>query len=117
MHMKKRLLSVLLLLGLLLLLSGCAAHNADVPALEFGGTEGDVSVLRLYFDGDSPVFLENGFTDLCDLYVTGQYRHVFDLEVLETTDTDTIYELPVSYDSLDHVAGILIYSDYACRRA
>lgn len=113
MHMKKRLLSVLLLLGLLLLLSGCTAHNADVPALEFGSTEGDVSVLRLYFDGDSPVFLENGFTDLCDLYVTGQYRHVFDLEVLETTDTETIYELPVSYDSLDHVAGILIYSDYA----
>ena len=58
--MKKRLLSVLLLLGLLLLLSSCAAHNVDVPALEFGGTEGDVSVLRLYFDGDSPVFLENG---------------------------------------------------------
>ena len=69
--MKKRLLSVLILLGLLLLLSGCAAHKVDVPALEFGGTEGDVSVLRLYFDGDSPVFLENGFTDLCDLYVTG----------------------------------------------
>ena len=100
-------------LSILLLLSGCAAPNVDVPALEFGGTEGDVSVLRLYFDGDSPVFLENGFTDLCDLYVTGQYRHVFDLEVLETTDTDTIYELPVSYDLLDHVAGILIYSDYA----
>ena len=33
--------------------------------------------------------------------------------MLETTDTETIYELPVSYDSLDHVAGILIYSDYA----
>ena len=81
-------------LSILLLLSGCAAHKVDVPALEFGGTEGDVSVLRLYFDGDSPVFLENGFTDLCDLYVTGQYRHVFDLEVLETTDTETIYELP-----------------------
>ena len=111
--MKKRLLSVLILLGLLLLLSGCAAHKVDVPALEFGGTEGDVSVLRLYFDGDSPVFLENGFTDLCDLYVTGQYRHVFDLEVLETTDTETIYELPRSYDLLDNVTGILIYSDYA----
>ena len=113
MHMKKRLLSVLILLGLLLLLSGCAAHKVDVPALEFGGTEGDVSVLRLYFDGDSPVFLENGFTDLCDLYVTGQYRHVFDLEVLETTDMETIYELPRSYDLLDNVTGILIYSDYA----
>ena len=70
-------------------------------------------MLRLYFDGDSPVFLENGFTDLCDLYVTGQYRHVFDLEVLETTDTETIYELPRSYDPLDNVTGILIYSDYA----
>ena len=46
-------------LSILLLLSGCAAHKVDVPALEFGGTEGDVSVLRLYFDGDSPVFLEN----------------------------------------------------------
>ena len=51
-------------LSILLLLSGCAAHKVNVPALEFGGTEGDVSVLRLYFDGDSPVFLENGFTDL-----------------------------------------------------
>lgn len=40
-------------------------------ALEFGGTEGDRFRARLYFDGDSPVFLENGFTDLCDLYVTG----------------------------------------------
>ena len=100
-------------LSILFLLSGCAAHKVDVPALEFGGTEGDVSVLRLYFDGDSPVFLENGFTDLSALYVTGQYRHVFDLEVLETTDTETIYELPVSYDLLDHVEGILIYSDYA----
>ena len=100
-------------LSILLLLSGCAAHKVDVPALEFGGTEGDVSVLRLYFDGDSPVFLENGFTDLSALYVTGQYRHVFDLEVLETTDTETIYELPRSYDLLDNVTGILIYSDYA----
>ena len=62
-------------LSILLLLSGCAAHKVNVPALEFGGTEGDVSVLRLYFDGDSPVFLENGFTDLSALYVTGQYRH------------------------------------------
>ncbi len=100
-------------LSILLLLSGCAAHKVDAPALEFGGTEGDVSVLRLYFDGDSPVFLENGFTDLSALYVTGQYRHVFDLEVLETTDTETIYELPRSYDLLDNVTGILIYSDYA----
>lgn len=58
-------------LSILLLLSGCAAHKVDVPALEFGGTEGDVSVLRLYFDADSPVFLENGFTDLSALYVTG----------------------------------------------
>ena len=81
-------------LSILLLLSGCAAHKVDVPALEFGGTEGDVSVLRLYFDGDSPVFLENGFTDLSALYVTGQYR-------------------PRSYDLLDNVTGILIYSDYA----
>ena len=47
------------------------------------------------------------------LYVTGQYRHVFDLEVLETTDVATIYELPRSYDLLDNVTGILIYSDYA----
>lgn len=100
-------------LSILLLLSGCAAHKVNVPALEFGGTEGDVSVLRLYFDGDSPVFLENGFTDLSALYVTGQYRHVFDLEVLEMTDTETIYELPRSYDPLDNVTGILIYSDYA----
>ena len=100
-------------LSILLLLSGCAAHKVDVPALEFGGTEGYVSVVRLYFDGDSPVFLENGFTDLSALYVTGQYRHVFDLEVLETTDTETIYELPRSYDLLDNVTGILIYSDYA----
>lgn len=100
-------------LSILLLLSGCAAHKVDVPALEFGGTEGDASVLRLYFDGDSPVFLENGFTDLSALYVTGQYRHVFDLEVLETTDMETIYELPRSYDLLDNVTGILIYSDYA----
>ena len=111
--MKKRLLSVFLLLGSLLLLSGCAAHKVDVPALEFSGTEDDVSVLRLYFDGDSPVFLENGFTDLSDLYVTGQYRYVFDLEVLETTDTEIIYELPANYDLLDRVEGILIYSDYA----
>lgn len=111
--MKKRLLSVLLLLGSLLLLFGCAACSTNVPALEFDDTEGDVSVLRLYFDGDSPAFLENGFTDLCDLYVTGQYRHVCDLEVLETTDTAIIYELPVSYDLLRNVAGILIYSDYA----
>ena len=100
-------------LSILLLLSGCAAHKVNVPALEFGGTEGDVSVLRLYYDGDSPVFLENGFTDLSALYVTGQYRHVFDLEVLEMTDTETIYELPRSYDPLDNVTGILIYSDYA----
>ena len=45
----------------------------------------------------TPLFLENGFTDLSALHVTGQYRHVFDLEVLETTDTETIYELPRSY--------------------
>ena len=31
-------------LSILLLLSGCAAHKVNVPALEFGGTEGDVSV-------------------------------------------------------------------------
>lgn len=58
-------------------------------------------------------FLKTVLPTLCDLYVTGQYRHVFDLEVLETTDTETIYELPRSYDLLDNVTGILIYSDYA----
>lgn len=33
--------------------------------------------------------------------------------MLETTDVATIYELPRSYDLLDNVTGILIYSDYA----
>ena len=77
MHMKKRLLSVLILLGLLLLLSGCAAHKVDVPALEFGGTEGDVSVLRLYFDGrtllrwiedDGAPHDNDGSSDYADYY-------------------------------------------------
>ncbi len=30
------------------LLSGCAAHKVDVPALEFGGTEGDGRAAALF---------------------------------------------------------------------
>ena len=64
-------------LSILLLLSGCAAHKVDVPALAFGGTEGDVSVLRLYFDGrtllcwiedDGAPHDNDGSSDYADYY-------------------------------------------------
>ena len=97
---------------MLLLLSAGAAHKVDVPALEFGGTEGDVpccgSILTAI-----PLFFLKTVLPTSVTCTSPAYRHVFDLEVLETTDTETIYELPRSYDLLDNVTGILIYSDYA----
>ena len=92
---------------LLLCFSGCAGSAAEAPALE-----------RLSFDGESPAFLENGATDdeAGTLRLKTSYQHVFDLEVLDSTGTETVYKLPDSYTALrdaGEIEDILIYSEYA----
>ncbi|MGN0478893.1 MAG: hypothetical protein ACI4GO_05635 [Hominenteromicrobium sp.] len=114
--MKKRVFPVLFIL-LLLCFSGCTG-SAEVPAPEFGTADGGVSAVRFYFDGESPVFLENGVTDdeAGTLRLNPPYQHVFDLEVLDSTGAETVYRLPERYAVLrdaGEIEGILIYSEYA----
>lgn len=83
-----------------------------------GIVDGGVSAVRLTFDGESPVFLENGATDdeAGTLRLKTSYQHVFDLEMLDSTGTETVYKLPVSYTALrdaGEIEGILIYSECA----
>ena len=108
----------LLILFLSIFFSACTNTNVDIPDLEFADTEFGVSVLRLTFDGDNPVFLENGTTDDISgsLRLTNSFRHVFDMEEIRTSGIESLYKLPNRYTILctqKNVDGILIYCEYA----
>lgn len=115
--MKKYIFPILLIL-LTFCFSGCAGSAAEVPALEFGTVDGGVSVLRLSFDGESSVFLENGETDdeAGTMTLTPPYTHVFDFDELLADGVNSVYTLPDTYTAVraqSKIEGILIYSEYA----
>lgn len=115
--MKKRTLPILFVL-LALGFSACSGMAVEPPKLEFEEVDGGVSVLRLSFDGENPVLLENGATDDHAGTVTlmPPYSHVFDLEPLAGDGADAVYALPYAYKTRrdqSNVEGILIYCEYA----
>ena len=115
--MKKYIFPILLIL-LAFCLSACSAGAEEVPVLEFDTADGGVSVLRLSFDGESPVFLENGAADdeANTMTLIPPYTHVFDFDELPADGVNSVYTLPDTYTAVraqSKIEGILIYSEYA----